>query len=515
MKAPVPPHASRYSLPSRRQFLARGGLAAATVALVPARVLGRGGESAPNSRLNLAFVGVGAQGLRVMLSFLKFNDVQAVAVCDVNRESSDYPEWGRNEFRNSVRQLLGTEYASWGEWLSTERVIQLTRTMKVTGGTAGREPARKIVDAYYASQKRSGAGRSCTAYADFRELLTKEKDVDAVVVGTPDHAHAIVSVAAMKQGKHVYCQKPMTRTIHEARRMAEVARTSGRATQVAVGNAASEATRLLTEWIAAGAIGPVHEVVNWSSRPFWPQGLERPTETPPVPEGLEWDLWLGPSPARPYHPAYLPFIWRGWYDFGCGAIGDMGCYSFDTIFRALQLGAPATVEASSSELLAETYPKASLLRFAFPARGAAPPVKLTWYDGGLRPARPAELDAGQKLAEEGLLFVGEKGSILCGFTGDNPRLIPDARMREFQAPPKSLPRSPGHEREWLDACRGDKTAPAANFEFSSRVTETILLGNVALRTGARLEWDSAAMQAANVPAAQALIQPEYRAGWTL
>jgi predicted dehydrogenase len=497
----------------RRQFLARCGLAAGALAVVPSRVLAGEGRTPPSERVNVACIGVGSQGLRVMLNFLRQPDVQVVSVCDPNKESSDYPQWGATEFRDAVRGLLGTS-TGWDS-LSTTRAIELTRTMKVTGGTAGREPCQKIVEACYAARKASGQYRGCTAYADFRELLEKEKDVDAVVVCTSDHWHAPVSVAAMKKGKHVYCQKPMTRTVYEARRVAEVARETGVATQVAVGNQASEATRVLCEWVLGGAIGPVHQVVNWSSRPFWPQGVDRPRETPPVPTSLDWDLWLGPAPQRPYHPIYHPFSWRGWFDFGCGAIGDMGCYSFDTIFRVLKLEAPETIEGSSSEAFPETYPKASVIHFAFPKRGTMPPVKVTWYDGGLRPPRPEGLDENRKLAAEGLLFVGEQGSILCGFTGDNPTLLPESRRKAYELPPKTLPRSIGHDREWIDACKGGRNAPGAGFGFSGLVTETILLGNVALRTGERLLWDRANLKATNTQAAQPFIRPEYRQGWAL
>jgi len=296
--------------------------------------------------------------------------------------------------------------------------------------------------------------------------------------------------------------------------MGRVARETGLATQVAVGNQASEATRVLCEWIRAGAIGPVRRVINWSSRPFWPQALERPKQALPVPEGLDWDLWVGPSPYRPYHNVYLPFVWRGWYDFGTGAIGDMGCYSFDTIFRVLKLNAPDTVEASSTEVYEETFPEASIIHWKFPARGDMPPVHLTWYDGGLRPPRPKEV-GDRPLEREGLLFVGDTGKILCGFNGGSPRLIPASKMKAFRPPPKTLPRSPGNDREWIDACKGGKTPCGANFEFEAAVTETILLGNVAQRAGEKLHWDTAKLKAANAPAAQQYVQPEYRGKWRL
>ncbi len=511
-------HLSELSLAnvSRRRFLGRAATAVAGFTIVPRRVLGGAGYVPPSDKVSIAFIGVGAQGLRVMLTFLRQPDVQGVAVCDVNKSGSDYPQWGGNEFRNSVRHLLGAS-TGW-DWLSPEQPIQLTRSLRVTGGTAGREPCQKIVDAYNALQKRSGESRGCATYSDFRELLEKEKDIDAVVVGTTDNLHAAVAVAAMQKGKHVFCQKPMSHTLYEARRMAEVARDTGVATQVAVNNQASEATRALCEMIWDGAIGPVREVLNWSSRPFWAQGIDRPKETQPVPEGLDWDLWLGPAPVRPYNQVYLPFAWRGWYDFGCGALGDMGCYSFDTIFRALKLEAPVSVEASSSQRYDETYPLASIIRFRFPARGDMPPVRLTWYDGGLLPGRPPELDETHSMVGEegeGLLFVGDKGKILCTFEGGNPRLVPEAKMRAYKQPPKSLPRSPGAEREWLDACKGSKTKPGANFEFSGLVTETLQLGNVAVRMGKPLDWDHANLKVTNIAAAEQYLRPERRAWWTL
>jgi predicted dehydrogenase len=277
---------------------------------------------------------------------------------------------------------------------------------------------------------------------------------------------------------------------------------------------------LLCEWIWSGAIGPVREVINWSSRPFWPQGIERPKETQPVPEGLDWDLWLGPAPQRPFNQAYLPFSWRGWTDFGCGALGDMGSYSYDTIFRVLKLEAPTSVEASSTDRYDETYPVASIIHYDFAARGEMPPVKFTWYDGGLKPPRPEELEAGRPFKgtgdeDEGLLFVGDNGKILCGFNGRGPKLIPQSKMDSYQQPPKTLPRSPGNEREWLDACKGGKTKPGGNFEFEGMVTETLLLGNVAVCTGEKFSWDRANLKANSSDLGQKYIRPERRVGWEL
>jgi predicted dehydrogenase len=465
--------------------------------LVPRNVLGGPGFVAPSDKLNIACIGVGAQGTRVMMDFLKQPDVQIVAVCDVNQQSSDYSEWEPNELRDKIRALLGNRYANWGsDW---------------TGCTCGREPARRIVEAYYGLQMTSGRYHGCAAYNDFRELLDQEKGLDGVIVGTPDHWHAPISIAAMNKRKHVYCQKPTTHSIEEARRIAAVAHETRVATQVAVGNQASEATRQLEEWIAAGAIGPVRRVLNWSTRPFWPQGIDRPPTADPVPPGLDWNLWLGPAAERPFHHAYLPFVWRGWFDFGTGALGDMGCYSFDTLFRVLKLGPPESVEASSTEAHKETYPLASMIHFRFPARGDLPAVQVTWYDGGLRPPRPEELEEGRELGEEneGLLFVGDSGTIMCGFSGAGPRLIPESRMRAFHELPKSLPRSPGHDREWIAAAKGGPAA-GASFEFEAPITEALLLGNVALRAGKKIYWDSSAMKILNAPEAQQYIHFPYR-----
>ena len=470
--------------------------------LVPRAALGGQGRTPPSDRLTVACIGVGSQGLRVMMDFLQHPDVQVVAVCDPNQGSHDFVEWWEHELRDKARKLLGPPHASWGGAESP-----------YTGGPAGLEPARSVVEGYYGAATRSGSYSGCAAVGDFRALLAKRSDLDAVIVGTPDHLHAHVSLAAMRAGRHVFCQKPMAHSVFESGEMARVARETRRATQVAVGNQASEDTRLLCEWIWSGAIGPVREVVNWSSRPFWPQGIARPEAGEPVPPHLNWDLWLGPAQSRPYHRVYQPFVWRGWHDFGAGAIGDMGCYSFDTIFRALKLEAPAGVEASSTEKFDESFPRATIVHYDFPARAGMPPVRVTWYDAGLRPPAPPELE-GAALENEGLLFVGDSGKILCGFNGSEPRLIPKARMDAFTPPAPSLPRSPGNEREWIDACKGG--APGgAHFEFTARVTDAILLGNVAVRTGKRLVWDGAARQITNEPDANQYLRREYRDGWSL
>ncbi len=353
-------------------------------------------------------------------------------------------------------------------------------------------------------------------YHDFRVMLDKEKNIDAVVIATPDHTHAVIAMAAIKRGKHVYCEKPLAHSIYEVRKLTEAAREAGVSTQLGNQGQASEGTRLVEEFIRDGAVGQVREVHSWCNRPISPRGIDRPKETPPVPETLNWDLWLGPAPRRPYHPCYLPFSWRGWWDFGTGVLGDIGCHQFISIFRALKLGYPTSVEACSSGVNSETAPLASIVRYDFPAREGMPPVKLTWYDGGLMPARPEELEEGLRFGNaDDNLFIGDKGKML------GHRLLPEARSKEYGRPPKVLPRSPGHHKEWINACKGGEPA-GSNFDLAGPLTEVVLLGNVALRMGQqlyekglKLYYDGPNMKVTNLPEANKYIHNEYREGWTL
>jgi predicted dehydrogenase len=441
---------------SRRGFM---GTAAAVAAftVVPRHVLGGPRQIPPSEKVNIAGVGVGGQGGGDINAVSSQN---IVALCDV--------DWGR------------------------------------AGGTFRRYPkARK--------------------YKDFRVMLDKEdKNIDAVVVATPDHVHAVASIAAIKRGKHVYCEKPLTHSVYEARMVAKAAREHKVATQMGNQGQASEGTRLMCENIWGGAIGHVREVHVWTDRPlrglsdvYWPQGVGRPEDTPPVPDRLNWDLWLGPAPERPYHPAYVPFRWRGWWDFGTGALGDIGCHSIDPIWRALKLKAPLSVHAACTLVNNETYPVASRVTYQFGARGDMPPVKLHWYDGGMRPPRPDELDDGQTFGDNGTLFAGDKGKML-GYM-----IIPESRRKEFGKAPKVLERSPGHHQEWIDACKGGKPA-GSNFDHAGPLAEAVLLGNVALRpaikeklTRVNLLWDSANMKITNVPEANQYLHRDYREGYTL
>ncbi len=333
-------------------------------------------------------------------------------------------------------------------------------------------------------------------YRDYRKMLDEmAKEIDAVTVSTPDHHHVFASVAAMKLGKSVYCEKPLTHSIYEARVMAETAAKSGVTTTMGQGYSGDNLFSYL------GAIGAVKEVHCWSNRPIWPQGIERPTATPAVPKELDWDLWLGPAPERPYNPAYHPFKWRGWHDFGTGALGDMACHIMDGPFRGLKLGLPSTIETEADERYKETYPKWCIVRYAF----AEPALKFTWYDGGKKP--DAALVENAKLGDGGAIFVGVKGTLM------GSKLYPAEKFADFKPAPVEKP-YPGRHAEWIAAikARAQTTNP---FKYAANMTEAIHLGNVALRVGKRIEWDAAAMKAKNCPEADPYIRREYRKGWEL
>ena len=352
------------------------------------------------------------------------------------------------------------------------------------------------------------------AFADYRRMFDRiGRQIDAVVVSTPDHNHAPASVMAMKMGKHVYCEKPLTHSIYEARVMRDVARKHKVATQMGNQGTAGSGLREAVEVIRAGAIGQVYEVNVWSNRPIWPQGIERPTERPPVPDDLHWDVWLGPAPARPYHPCYQPFKWRGWIDFGTGALGDMGCHTLNMPFMALDLRDPISVEAEVFEMTKETYPKRSIVTYLFPERNGLRTLRLNWYDGGLKP--PADVLFGRELPGSGVVLMGEKGRLFAGDDyGHSYQLLPEADFTDFKKPEPTLPRSPGHHEEWIRACKGGEPA-MSNFDYASALTETILLGNLAIVTGKPIYWDAANMKAINCPEADYYINTPYRKGWTL
>lgn len=509
MKATHPPTPTPSPTVSRRQFLVSTGTAAAAITMVPREVLGGPNHVPPSRKINVAYVGCGSQGLRQLMPALQKPELHIAAVCDPNRKSDDYPEWGPRELNDKIRKFLSDP-----DWAKGAR-----------GGLCGREAGREVVDRYYASQKRSGQGGSCHAYEDVRELLEKEPDLDAVYNMTPEHLHGFVAVQAMRKGKHIITHKPLSNILNEVRIMRETARQTGVATQLFC-SADMASTPMISEWLSAGCIGPVREVHNWSSRPFWPQGMtEWPAGAEPIPEGLNWDLWLGPAAQRPYHPAYAPVVFRGWCDFGTGALGDMGHYSFHQIFQILKLGSPTSVQATRSEFWKIqnftwhkqtnriSYPEASLIQWEFPARGDLAPLTLHWYDGGLRPPLLKELaEDGEEMPDEGLLFVGDNGKLLAGFSGEGPRLIPKTRMREFSPPAKTLPRPIPELDQFIRACRTGEPSDAC-FESAYPFAETILLGTIALRVNKKLAWNTETFEFSNSPEANELKFRKNRQGW--
>lgn len=358
-------------------------------------------------------------------------------------------------------------------------------------------------------------------YRDFRRMLEAEKQLDAVVISTPDHTHAPAAIMAMQLGKHVYCEKPLAHSIHEARRMAEVAAETGVTTQMGQQGHAMEGTRRAVEVIRAGTIGEVRELHVWSDRPakWWPQGIERPSDTPEPPATLDWDLWLGPAPPCPYHPAYVPFKWRGFWDFGTGAIGDMGVHNLDTAYWGLELDLPTSAEIiDSSPRFNETAPAWSKVQLDFPARGERPPVKMMWFDGGQQP--PVHLFHGEAITSNGSLVIGSKGTLYTRtwHGGENEEdmflLLPKKQFLDVAPTTPVLPRPASTYAEWITACKTGQQS-LSNFAYASRLTESLLVANLALRTGKRIEWDAVALEAKNCPEAARFVKPEFRAGWAI
>ncbi len=452
---------------TRRDVLP-GVAAGAAAMIVPRHVLGGAGYQAPSDTLTIAGIGVGGMGRRYLDGCAS---ERIVALCDVDQEF-----------------------------------------------------AAKVFN------KHSSARR----YKDWRVLLEKEKDVDAVIVGTPDHWHAIITLAALRAGKHVYCAKPLTRTIAEARKVAETATNAKVATQTSVQSSASDEACSTAEVLLSGVIGPVSEVHVWCDHPIYPAGQVRPTQTPSVPAGLDWDMWIGPAPMRPYSPSYHPWLWRAWWDFGTGTVGDMGSHAFHVFHRALELGSPVAVHGSRTKMhggyfraVPGDYEKEFLpprietpesesysctVVWDYPARGSHPALRLHWYDGGIKPPRPREVDRTQQMPGSGVLYVGSKGKLLTGYSGGNNRLLPQEQFRGWTPPAKTLPRSTGHYREWITAAKTGKPT-TCDFRFGAQLAETVLLGTLASRFARYLEYDAARMAITNDSAANALVHPTYREGW--
>lgn len=505
---------------NRRQFLGSAA-AAAAFTIVPRHVLGGPAYVAPSDKINLAYIGTGTQGLREMPVLLGSPDIQITAVCDPNKNAGDYRDWDRNGLLNSLRRTLRAP-----EWRAgAEGAIP-----------GGRDAGQSVVEAYYASRQPSGQYKGCAAYADVREMLEKEKGIDAVKIMTPDHLHGVIAVAAMKRGKHVITHKPIANRLKEAQFVMDTARKTGVSTHFMPWDSNGDMAPVMA-WINGGAIGTLREVHNWSNRPVWPQYATIPTDRPPVPAGFDWDLWLGPEADRPYHPDYTHMVFRGWYDFGGGSMADMGHYSLWTVFKALDLSGPTSIDPMLTHacILQDgvsttirndfSFPLAGVVRFRYPARGARGPVDLVWYDGGIRPPTPPELEEdGQELPPEGMMFVGDKGKILAGFRLESPRLIPQARMKGIEAPPAPVrPRNDGSEppplspglTQWVAACRGDKQHSPGSFLHAGGLSEAVNLYAVALRTGKRLFYDSGTGEITNVPLANKLLTRVYRTGWDL
>jgi len=496
---------------NRRRFLG-ASLATGAVALVPRHVLGGEGYVPPSGKINVAQIGMGTQGLKEMGDLLADPRIQIVASCDPNRDSHDYVEWGKDSLRRRIAGYLGEP--AWRQGRG--------------GCPGGREVGKEIVDLYYAKHREAGTFKACKAYADFRELLENETDIDAVKVMTPDHLHATVAIAAMRADKHVLMHKPVANRMAEGRRVLEVAHETGRQTHLLAYGAGS-GNGGIAEHIRQGVIGTLREIHHWTNRPVWPQYAEIPTERPAIPEGFDWDLWLGPAVDRPYHPHYTHTVFRGWYDFGGGSMADMGIYSLWPIFRAFDLQPAVRAEATATHActIADgvslrirndfSYPLACTLRFRFADQASMEGFELFWYDGGMRPRMPREIETSNvAIGHEGILYIGDDGMILADYHGSNARLFAGGEVKPFdvseQAEKYTRP-AKSHEL-WLGACVGGQPSPG-NFLAASAITDTVNLGTVALRAGQPVEFDSKAMKITNVAAANRYLTREYRKGWEL
>jgi len=456
---------------TRRTFLQRSSLAAG-LAAVPA-ALRAAPPTAPGRRLNVALIGVGGIG---HLAAAGMKDENIVAFCDVDS-------------------------------------VRAERTYRTMEEKYPEEWARM---------------KDAPRFTDYRRMFDAlGSKIEAVTISTPDHSHFPIAMTALALGKHVHRQKPLTHTVREARLLTEAARAAKVVTQMGNQGHAGEGCRLLKEWVDAGVLGEVRRVHSWTdrpgtarARPYWPYVAAAPDHSrmiPVVPPTLDWNAWLCADLDRPYDPAYLPHDWRGWWDFGTGPLGDVGCHIMDGAYWALGLGAPSAVEAVTAGRSEHGSPPAAVIKMEFPARGGRPPVEYTWSDGGLLPPAPPELEAARALnLEAGTLLYGSKATVLCSFYYESVRIIPEARMRELNPslPPRSLPRVEGGPfAEWLRAIKGEGPAPGSQFDYSGPLTETVLLGNVALRTGRRIEWDSANLRVTNLPEANRFLAKEYRPGW--
>lgn len=459
----------------RRAFL-QTAAAAATFHIVPRHVLGGAPFVAPSEKINIGLVGAGGQGRTNARQLFPHADAQITAIAD----PAESFELDRFYYK----------------------------------GMGGRKPVKAELEKHYQTQT---PNHRVTEYGDYRQMLEKERSLDAILCATPDHLHAHVSVMAMRAGKHVFCEKPLTHNIWEARLVARVARETGVATQMGNIGHSTDTIRETVEWLRAGAIGTVREVHAWVGAGRWnPSLTTRPTDTPSVPPGLDWDLWLGPRMPRPFHTAYFPVAWRDFWEFGGSNIGDFGCHDLDSACWALDLTAPTSIEFHAiGPHDGEIGPHGSIGRYEFAARGPQQAVSVTWYDGGGLPPRPAGYPLDKGLPGRGVLFIGDQGSMLCGGAGGPATLFPASRAESFSQPSPTIPRSKGHHRDWLDACKGGPAA-SSDFVYGARLTELALLGVLSLRMGRRIEWDSEHLAVKGIGAeAEPFIREPYRSGWEL
>jgi hypothetical protein len=493
------------------------GAAATAFTIVPRHVLGGPGFVAPSEKITLACIGFGTQAIREIGGILARPDVQVVAMCDVEKDGTNYLEWGKNDIRNTIRGLI--QNPTWRQ--GSDHV------------PGGRDVGKEIVETYYAKQRGKDRFKGCATYADFRELLEKEKDVTAVKVMTPDHTHAAITLAALKKGMNVIVHKPLANRLLEARAVIATARAKKIATHFLPASEGASQKQSL-EMVNHGAIGTLREIHNWSMRPMWPQYPTLPTDRPPVPAGFDWTLWLGPSLDRPYHPNYTHTNFRGWYEFGGGSIADMGHYSLWPIFQFLNLDSPISVESTPSHVCRisdqlcqrinndYSFPAACTIRMRFAAKGQRAALDIFWYDGGIKPPAPEELMAENKeLAEEGMMFIGDQGKILAGFHGDNPQLLPEAKMRTYRTEHPAADAAPrsraaaGREAAWTAAFKGGP-ASYGDFQLAQPICDAVNLASISLRLGGRrLLWDSANAKISNLPEANKFLTREYRPGWEI
>jgi predicted dehydrogenase len=506
---------------SRRRFIGTAAATGVAVTIVPRHVLGRG-FTPPSDLFNVACVGVGGMGRSNLINLASQN---VVALCDV--------DWGYTD-KNLSR--LDTDVANLQAHIDhPDATAPGAKPSADTNPVKAKERLANIL------HLKNDLIPKAKRYSDYRKML-EQKDIDGVVIATPDHMHAPIALASMDLGKHVFVQKPLTWSIAEARQLAKRAKETKLATQMGNQGHSMDDARTAVEYVWAGAIGEVREIHVWTDRPvgYWPQGIPRPKAPVepldtlkwdkagvdarlaaamaagnyPIPETLSWDLFLGVGPEVPYHPVYHPFNWRGWIDWGCGAIGDMGAHLLDVSMWSLNLGLPTSVETVTSPFNGVCFPTATMTFYEFPARGSMPAVKLTWYDGGLMPRRPEELGEEPLKAEGGALLIGSKGKLMHNTYGRNPRLLPASLQASVGKPPEKLARidKEDHEMNWVDAGKGTTTA-SCPFEYAAQLTEVMLLGVVSLRSGKKLLYDGANMKVTNVPEANQYLSRQYRTGW--